>query len=138
MHLLRRATLAEHGCPTQKKRLLHRFLIEGKPRSIFLSVSTTGEVALIWAGGGVDREVEELVLKVFGGGEAGLTAGGGGDDGQKLKLGESRAGDVEALGVGAGVWGGEEEAIVVGQSVEKGAIRRGQTLQEVAGAEDEA
>jgi hypothetical protein len=118
--------------------LLHRFLIEGKPRSIFLSVSTTGEVALIWAGGGVDREVEELVLKVFGGGEAGLTAGGGGDDGQKLKLGESRAGDVEALGVGAGVWGGEEEAIVVGQSVEKGVIRRGQTLQEVAGAEDEA
>ncbi len=94
--------------------------------------------ALVGAGGGVDGEVEELVLEGFGGGGAGLAAGGGGDDGEELEIGESGAGNVEALCVGTGVGRGEEEAVVVGECVEEGAVGGGESLQEVAGAEDEA
>ena len=72
---------------------------------------------LVWAGGGVYGEVEEIVLEVFSGGGEGLVAGGGGDDGEELEIGEGGAGDVYALGVGACVWRGEEEAVVVGERV---------------------
>src|SRR5208283_5704793 len=83
------------------------------PPSQILWVFLLGECLVfgsIGAGGGVDGEVEELFLEVFGGGGEGLAAGGGGDDGEQLELGEGGAGDIEALGVGAGVGGGEEEA----------------------------
>jgi hypothetical protein len=82
--------------------------------------------------------VEEIFLEGFGGGGAGLAAGGGGDDGEELEIGEGGAGNVEALGVGAGVGRGEEEAVVVGECVEEGAVGGGESLQEVSGAEDEA
>jgi hypothetical protein len=81
--------------------------------------------------------VEELVLDGFGGGGAWLAAGGGCDDGEQLKLGERSTGDVEALGVGAGVWRGKKEAVVVGEGIEEGAVRRGQTLHEIACTERE-
>jgi len=82
--------------------------------------------------------VEELVLDGFRSGGAGLAAGGGSDDGEKLDLGEGGAGDVEALGVGAGVGRGEEEAVVVGQGVEEGTVGGGEAFEQVPGAEGEA
>ena len=68
--------------------------------------------------------MEELVLEVFLGGAIGCSsaAGGGGDDGEELEFGDGCSRDVEALGVGAGVGRGEEEAVVVGECVEEGAV----------------
>jgi hypothetical protein len=84
--------------------------------------------------------VDEIFLEVFGGGGGGegLAAGGRGDDGQELDFGEGGAGDVEALGVGAGVGWGEEEAVVVGEGVEEGAVGGGEALQKIASPEGEA
>src|ERR1035437_4158265 len=95
---------------------------------------------LIWAGVGVEGEVEEFVLEVFFGGAIGdgRTAGGGGDDGEQVDVGEGGAGDVEALSVGAGVGRGEEEAGVVDEGVEQGAIGGGEAFEEVAGTDGEA
>src|ERR1019366_3135170 len=63
---------------------------------------------------------------------------GGGDDGEELKLGDGSAGDVEALGVGAGVGWGEEEAGVVDQGVEQGAVGGGEAFELVSRAEGDA
>ena len=82
--------------------------------------------------------VEEIVLEVFSGGGEGLVAGGGGDDGEELEIGEGDAWDVYALGVGAGVWRGEEEAVVLGECVEEGAVGGSEAFEEVAGAKGEA
>ena len=82
--------------------------------------------------------MEEFVLDGFGGGMAGLAAGGGSDDGEELDVGEGCAGDVEALGVGTGVRWGEEESVVVGERVEKGAVGGGEAFEKVSGAEGEA
>jgi len=82
--------------------------------------------------------MEELVLDGFGGCGAGLAARGGGDDSQELDFGEGGAGDVEALGVGACVGRGEEEAVVVGEGVKEGAVGGGEAFQQVSGAEGEA
>ena len=82
--------------------------------------------------------MEEIVLEVFSGGGEGLAAGGGGDDGEELDIGEGGAGDVYALGVGAGVGRGEEEAVVIGECVEEGAVGGSEALDEVARLEGEA
>jgi hypothetical protein len=84
--------------------------------------------------------VEEFVLEVFFGGAIGdgRTAGGGGDDGEQVDVGEGGTGDVEALSVGAGVGRGEEEAGVVDEGVEQGAIGGGEAFEEVSSAEGEA
>jgi hypothetical protein len=92
----------------------------------------------IGAGGGVEGQVKELALDVFGWGGAGLTAGGGGDDGEELEIGEGGAGNIEALGVGTSVGRGEEEAVVVGEGVEEGAVGGGEALQKIARLEGEA
>jgi len=82
--------------------------------------------------------MEEVGLEVLGGGGTGLAAGGGGDDGEELEIGEGGAGNVEALGVGTGVGRGEEEAVVVGEGVEEGAVGGGEALQKIARLEGEA
>ena len=84
--------------------------------------------------------MEKLVLKAFLGGTVGGggAAGGRGDDGEKLDLGEGGAWDVEALGVGAGIGRGEEEAGIVDQGIEQGAVAGRQALQQVSGAERQA
>jgi hypothetical protein len=68
----------------------------------------------------------------------GWPGGGRGDDGQELDFGEGGAGNVEALGVGAGVGRGEEEAIVVGEGVDQRAVGGSEALEEVARLEGEA
>jgi hypothetical protein len=89
---------------------------------------------LIGAGVGIERQVEELVLEALLGGliGEGLAAGGGGDDGQELKLGDGGTGDIDALGVGTGVGRGEEEAGIVDEGVEQGAVGGGEALEQVA------
>jgi hypothetical protein len=87
------------------------------------AIGRTGNWELVGAGAGWRREG---------------AAGGGGDDGEQVELGDGGAGDVEALGVGAGVGRGEEEAGVVDQGVEEGAVGGGEAFEEVAGAEGEA
>ena len=84
--------------------------------------------------------MEELVLEVFFGGTVGggWAAGWGGDDGEEQEAGDGGSGDVEALGVGAGVGRGEEEAGVVAEGVEQGAVGGGEAFEEIAGAESEA
>src|ERR1019366_8304053 len=84
-------------------------------------------------------EVEELFLEALLGGLGGkrLAARGGGDDGEQLKFGEGLAGDIEALGVGAGVGRGKEEAGVVDQRVREGTVGGGEAFEEVSGAKGE-
>ena len=105
-----------------------------------LQDESDGRMALVGAGAGIEGEVEELVLKAFlgGGGGERRAAGRSGDDREQLQLGEGDAGDVEALGVGAGVGGGEEEAGVFDQGVEQGEVCGGDAFELVAGAEGEA
>jgi len=81
--------------------------------------------------------VEELVLEALFGwlGRERCAAGGGGDDGEELHLRDGGAGDEEALGVGAGVRRGKEDAGVVDQRVEQGDVGGGEAFEEVAGAE---
>jgi hypothetical protein len=124
--------------PLRKKGCLADFSHWEECRSQFLYTETTSDIALIWAGGGIERQVEELILDGFGWRGAGLAAGGGGDDGEELDLGEGGAGNVEALGVGAGVGRGEEETIVVGEGVEKGTVGGGEAFKQVPGAKGEA
>ena len=88
--------------------------------------------------------MEELVLeRLFGGLGSGLfrcgrAARGRGDDGEQIELGDGGAGDVEALGVGAGIRRSEEEACVFGERVEEGEVDGREAFEEVAGGEHEA
>jgi len=96
-------------------------------------------VRLVGTGVWGDDGVEEVFLEagdVCGG--DGFAAGGRGDNGQELELGEGGAGNVDALGVGAGVGWGEEEAGVVDEVVEEGGVGGRETFEEIAGAESEA
>jgi len=84
--------------------------------------------------------VEEFVLEALLGGAVGRggAARRRGDDGEEVEVGEGGAGNVEALGVGAGVGWGEEEAGVVDQGVDERAVGWGEAFKEVSGAEGEA
>jgi hypothetical protein len=102
-------------------------------------VKDCGPGRLVRAARGRDQVVEEILLQGRnGGGREGFAAGGGGDDGEELEFGEGGAGDVDTLGVGAGVGRGEMEADVVDQVVEKGDVRGSEAFQEVSGAKGHA
>ena len=90
---------------------------------------------LVRAGVGWDELFEEILLhgRDRGGGKR-FTAGGGGDDCQELEVSERRPGNVEALGVGAGVRRGELQTGVLNEVVGEGNVDGGEALEELAGA----
>src|SRR5438270_606932 len=89
--------------------------------------------AAICSNAGSTRTAGAWVLRASGG-----TARWAGDDGQELHLGDGCAGDVDALGVGAGVGWHEEEAGVFDEGIEQGAVGGGEAFELVAGAEGQA
>jgi hypothetical protein len=93
----------------------------------------------VGAGVGWDHVGEEVFLH---GGDRGCGEGfaarWGSDDGEELEFNEGGAGDVDTLGVGAGVGWGEMEADVIDQVVEESDVRGGEAFQEVSGAKGHA
>ena len=83
---------------------------------------------------------EEFALKAFFGGAIrnGGAPGGSGDDGEQVELRDGGAGDIESLGVRAGVRRGEEEAGVVDEGVKQSEVGGREAFEQVAGAEGEA
>ena len=79
-----------------------------------------------------DEVVEEVFLQGGdrGGGER-LAAGGCGDNGEELEFGDGGAGDVDTLGIGAGVGRGELEAGVLDEIVSEGDVDGGEAFEEV-------
>jgi hypothetical protein len=95
---------------------------------------------LVRAGVGIEGKMEELFLQSLLGGLAGegLAARRAGDDGEQQEVRDGGAGNVDALRVGASVGRGEEEASVVDQGVDQGAVGWSETLQQIAGTEGES
>jgi hypothetical protein len=98
---------------------------------------------LVRPGVGREGSVEEFILQAWSDrrGQS-FFARGRGDDGQELKLRDGRAGDIDALGVGADVGRGEMESGVVEDVVQQRNIDGGEALELVGfcggGAEGEA
>ena len=84
--------------------------------------------------------MEEFVLEGLLGGFGGelRSPGRSGDDSEELEFGNGGAGNVDALGVRAGVGRSEEQAGVVDEGVEQGEVGGGQAFQDVPGAEGDA
>ena len=93
---------------------------------------------LVGSGGG-QVGVEEVLLRAGVGCQGGgFLFGRGGDDGQEGELSDGGTRDVDALGVGAGIGWGQEEAGIVDEVVKEGDVRGGEALEQVAGGEGEA
>lgn len=113
--------------------------MDGAPARLGRVQENRQKLDSVGAGVWRQRDVEEVLLHGGDGGcGEGLAAGWGGDDGDELEVGDGCAGDVDALGIGAGVRGGEEEAGVVEGVVEEGDVDGGEAFELVFGAEGEA